>query len=607
MGKPDAASPPPFNILGIFRRVWKLMTPHEHRRAGLVFVGVFINSFVEILGLAAVIPVIGLVIQPDLIHDNTYLTRAFEWTSQVGIDTERKFLMFASIALVAAFLFKAIFNLGLNLIQTRFSLGIGHRISGLMWQYHFSQSLEKMRSTDSGRVLTEINGWPNNLASQFIVGSMRLINEIVVVAVISVGLITYNPIVLVSVGVLLGFGALLIPRFTKHRLRTYSKIQEVVDPEAVTLINNAVQGFLEVISFKASNAIGEAYLNKTRILYRIAGNKSVLSLAPAKFYEVLAVTAVSTAICISLLMQTPNEPFLNLLIIMALSAYRVMPSMSRINSQIMAMRSWYHVLNVIEAALQSWAEARRFELQETTQQWASVGITLDGIRIGYSSLKDPVLRDLSCKFDAGKVHAIIGPSGSGKSTLVNAILGLHPFRAGTMQVGDSSAHLATFGQDLTLKAWLSHIGYLSQQPFLFKGNLRDNLTMRIPEATINEAAVIKMIHELELTDCLGDDPLNFQLLEGGNNLSGGQQQRIAILRALRIERPVLILDEATSALDGNKRDVVFGLLRERARKGTNVLLITHDMGLAEQCDTILELGGGGKAEQRMNTENGLDS
>ena len=76
--------------------------------------------------------------------------------------------MLTSVLLVAAFLFKALFNLGLNLFQTRFSLGIGHRISGLMWQYHFAQSLEKMRSQKSGRVLAEINGW-RMIANSFIV------------------------------------------------------------------------------------------------------------------------------------------------------------------------------------------------------------------------------------------------------------------------------------------------------------------------------------------------------------------------------------------------------------------------------------------------------
>ena len=173
---------PAFSIVGILRRVWAMLTQKERSRAGVLFIGIIINSFVDIIGLAAVVPVIGLVINPELIHENAYLARAFEWTSQVGIDTERRFLMFTSIALIAAFLFKALVNLGLNLIQTRYSFAIGHRISGLMWQYHFSQSLERMRSTESGRVLAEINGWPLNLANTFVVGNLRFINELMVIA-----------------------------------------------------------------------------------------------------------------------------------------------------------------------------------------------------------------------------------------------------------------------------------------------------------------------------------------------------------------------------------------------------------------------------------------
>jgi len=89
---------------------------------------------------------------------------------------------------------------------------------------------------------------------------------------------------------------------------------------------------------------------------------------------------------------------------------------------------------------------------------------------------------------------------------------------------------------------------------------------------------------------LGSNPLAFELHEGGSNLSGGQQQRLALLRALQIRRPVLILDEATSALDSELRDVVFRLLRERAQEGCNVILVTHDKELAEQCDDVVDLG-----------------
>ena len=380
-------------------------------------------------------------------------------------------------------------------------------------------------------------------------------------------------------------------------MESYSEIRKIVGPQTGTLINNAVRGFLEVMSFRASDAIRNGYLNKTRILYRIGSNSQIMNMAPAKLYEVLAVTAVSAAIFISLLLGESNEAFLNLLIVMALSAYRVMPSMTRLNGHVMGMRSSYYVINVIEAALQSWAEnpdnpehPEHAPVDPSQSGWQQATISLEGLTIGYKTLTEPVLANLNCTFAPGQIHAIVGPSGSGKSTLVNTILGLHPPISGEIQVGRSSDDQATLRHEVPVKAWLANIGYLSQQPFLFNGSVRENLTMRVPNMTVDEEEVNRLIARLDLTDCLGDEPLDFELLEGGNNLSGGQQQRLAILRALRIQRPVLILDEATSALDGLKRDAVFELLRKRADSGTNVLLITHDMSLAEQCDTVLDLG-----------------
>ena len=119
--------------------------------------------------------------------------------------------------------------------------------------------------------------------------------------------------------------------------------------------------------------------------------------------------------------------------------------------------------------------------------------------------------------------------------------------------------------------------------------MKENLTLRIPGAIVNEQKALELVQQLHLSECLGPNPLEFELQEGGGNLSGGQQQRLALLRALQVERPVLILDEATSALDTELRNVVFELLQSRAKTGCNVILVTHDEQLANQCDTVLNL------------------
>ena len=554
-----------------------------------MLLSIFVNSIVEILGLAVVVPVIGLVVQPETIQTNPTLKSAFDAVAPLGINTPSRFLIALCGLMIGAFLFKALFGLAVNLFQTRFSFSVAHRLSGQMWSYHFSQSLERMRGTDSGRILAEINVWPLQFANYFMVGGHLIVNEISVISLIAIGLLVYNPVVFLSIALLIGSGALLIRRVTKNRLLAYGNIRRQIEPRTNTLITNAVRGFLEVITFRASDAVREAYLKDRWTLFRLASNTSVLTLTPAKLYEVLAVVAVAGSIIIALLQGTPESGFLELLSFMAISAYRIMPSMSRLNGAVMQMRGQQYVLDTMERGCAHQPKTHQ-RTASNIEQVTKVDLRVNGATLSYEALDEPVLAQFNHSFSNGKVHAVIGPSGSGKSTLISALLGLHQPEQGAIEVQLNGQDTIILGEDLDLHDWILHVGYLSQQPFLFQGSVRDNLTLRVPGATLNEERIRSLIQKLELEECLGTQPLEFELQEGGSNLSGGQQQRLALLRALQAHRPVLILDEATSALDSKLRDVVFDLLRERAAAGCNVILVTHDNELAQLCDDVLDLG-----------------
>ena len=147
----------------------------------------------------------------------------------------------------------------------------------------------------------------------------------------------------------------------------------------------------------------------------------------------------------------------------------------------------------------------------------------------------------------------------------------------------------TLEKDISHKEWLHQIAYLSQQPYFFSGSVRENMTFNAQDGAFNIEEFENLVDRIGLRDCLGSRPLDFELNEGATNLSGGQQQRLAFIRAIRRDQPVLIMDEATSALDHKNRELVFDLLRQRAEKGVNVLLITHDREIAERCDTRLDM------------------
>ena len=166
------------------------------------------------------------------------------------------------------------------------------------------------------------------------------------------------------------------------------------------------------------------------------------------------------------------------------------------------------------------------------------------------------------------------------------MLGLHQPDSGGVYGETSEGRLSCYDQNLS--AWLSHMAYLPQSPYLFSGTVRENLDLS-EVGLSDDGVILEMIERLGLSEALQGEGLDFQLNEGGSNLSGGQQQRLALVRAFSMRKPVLILDEATSALDVQSRDNVMEMLREFAQEGRIVILVTHDREVAAQCDVVLDL------------------
>ena len=571
-----------------------LLTGSEKRISLVILASIFLNSIVDLLGLALVIPVIGIVIRPETIQDNEWVARAFETSQAMGIEDANGFVILLCILLIVMFISKAILNVLINLFQSRFSFKVGLRLCSMMWSYYFGSSLEELRRRETGLILTEVNAYPTQFSSTFLIGNVRLASDVIMMAIIISGLLIYDPVIVLSTGALTILCSLGVRALTKKKLAIYSEMSRIRRPRSNSQINNAVKGFIEIFTFDAMDFVKQDYLENNRMLYRIAANTGVLNQAPSKVYEVVAAISISGAIILSIVFGKTDEEFLNLLMVMTLATYRIMPTISRVNGHVISLRNAWYVQMSLKFSRDGLVERdKASKVQQQQQQQhpkaARVTIELVGLEFSYEP-EHRVLDNVHHTFHPGQINAIIGPSGSGKSTLMNAMLGLLKPDSGHINIAlDSSVYVLE--EELSHNSWLNQLSYLSQQPYFFSGTVKENLTFNDPTVTIEPKEFNELIKLVGLQDTLGESPLDFKLNEGASNLSGGQQQRLAFLRAIRRDQPVLILDEATSALDEKNRDVVFDLLRGRARKGTNVLLITHDLDIAARCDSTLSLNG----------------
>lgn len=216
-------------------------------------------------------------------------------------------------------------------------------------------------------------------------------------------------------------------------------------------------------------------------------------------------------------------------------------------------------------------------------------IEFRNVTFAYGS-NGPVLHDLSFVAEGGKTTALVGPSGAGKSTVITLVPRFYDPAAGEILIDGQNI------ADVTKSSLRHHLAYVSQQPYLFEGTIRDNIRYGRPEATdeeIEEAARLANAHEFILAQPMGyDTPVG----ENGLTLSGGQRQRLSIARALVRNAPILLLDEATSALDTESEAAVQQAL-EAAMVGRTVIVIAHRLSTIIKADKIIVMQGGQAVEE----------
>lgn len=210
----------------------------------------------------------------------------------------------------------------------------------------------------------------------------------------------------------------------------------------------------------------------------------------------------------------------------------------------------------------------------------------------------PVLRHVNLSVQPGEVVAIVGLSGSGKSTLVNLLLRLYEPTNGQISVDGFPV------QQLDVKWFREQVGYVGQEPRLFRmditSNIRYGCTHDVKQEDVEWAAKQAYAHEFILSL-----PDGYQTLVDDDLLSGGQKQRIAIARAILRDPTILILDEATSALDAESEHNIKGVLRaERSNSTTKrtILVIAHRLSTIQAADRIVVMDSGQIVETGKHSE-----
>ncbi|GLX99834.1 ABC transporter ATP-binding protein [Actinoplanes sp. NBRC 101535] len=216
------------------------------------------------------------------------------------------------------------------------------------------------------------------------------------------------------------------------------------------------------------------------------------------------------------------------------------------------------------------------------------GIEMRDVTFGYLPGR-PVLTGVSLSIRPGEKIACVGPTGAGKSTLAKLVARLYDPATGTIEIDGHDL------RDVTLESLHRQIGVVPQEPFLFAGTLRDNITFARPDAPA--ARVEAAVDAVGLRDLVDRSPdgLDTVLHERGQSVSSGERQLIALARVFVAEPRVVVLDEATSSLDLRSELRVEAAI-QRLLDGRTAILVAHRLSTAERADRIIVVDGGGIVE-----------
>lgn len=213
----------------------------------------------------------------------------------------------------------------------------------------------------------------------------------------------------------------------------------------------------------------------------------------------------------------------------------------------------------------------------------------------YYNANRPILKDVDFTVRPGESVGLVGRTGAGKTTIINLLLRLYDVCSGAIEVDGVNV------KELPTDFIRQNMAVVSQEVFIFRGTVRDNIRYARPDATDDE--VIAAARAANAHDFIMNLPAGYETIIGAGTraLSGGEKQRLSIARALMIDPKILILDEATAAMDTETERLIQEALA-RLVKGKTTITIAHRLSTLKDCDTLYVINEGRIAERGTHEE-----
>jgi ATP-binding cassette subfamily B protein/ATP-binding cassette subfamily C protein len=526
-------------------------------------------SFVETLGISAIMPFISIVADPALLESGWY-KKAFDFLGFVNVE---KFIITLGIVIIFFYFFRALYSVALTYFTNRYSLGMNKYFSKKLLGVNLSVPYKVFTMKNSAEQMHAIAGETQSIGKS-VLNILQFCSEIFTILMVYTVIVFLNwKMTLVVTAVLLFIVILLLSILTG--ISSAEGRKKYVSSRKMNRILKETLGNLKYVKLKGNEEdILRSYEKSAEMNTRSELVTTVLGIIPKGILESIGFSLLIAAVVFIVWIYHDASKVIPIISMYALALYRILPSIHRM---------LLNINNVVysEKTLESIYENMNQPVEKEGDSPLSFERSIRLVNVNFKYITgDDIITDISLEIKKREKIAFTGESGSGKSTLVDIITGIHKPLSGKVYIDDTAV------SDENIRSWRKKIGYIPQSIYLFDGTVAENVSFG---SQFDEEKIKTALIKANIWDFLSQkEGLNTLVGDGGIQLSGGQQQRIGIARALYDDPEVLVLDEATSALDTETEQKIMDEIYSVSANKT-LIVIAHRLSTVERCDRKIHI------------------
>lgn len=555
--------------------------PKAFRTKGLVVsLTIFVRALLNFVGLAALLPVLYMILDADSMHSNAILQGVYDFC---GFSSDRTFVIAVAIAVVLFIVLKNLINLLLYRVERDYIYALYRHLSRRLFIGYFQQGLQFVKAENSAVLSRNINV----VCYTFVTGVLRpmasLASEVLLLLMIFISIAIYSPTgALMAVAVFIPVAALYF-LIMRYRLDRYGNVENEAQRRKYRDVIETFRGYADVEVNNAFEHRLSLFDRELDTIVNVGRKSATISMLPQNLTETGLALGMASLLCLGSFMDAENMKIL--FGVFAVAGLRLLPSARAIMGAWSSLRYNRYTIDILNKAKD--VEIGEGSVQSLERLKFTDTIELRDVSFRFDNGIQDTLHNFSLSISKGEKVGINGESGAGKTTLLNILLGLYAPTEGGIYIDGTRL------REDDLRKWQNSIGYVSQSTFLTDSTILENIALGCNEQDVDMKRMEAAIEAASLSEFVASLPngIRTRIGECGALLSGGQRQRIGIARALYKQADILFFDEATSSLDNATEQSINRAIEHlsSSNKSLTIVVVAHRDSSLRYCDRIITL------------------